>query len=86
VLGAGTHEVTDFQVGVDIVDLRELLALYPGNDPVADHVLALHADGSGGTTVEYTPTWVAGAAPRALITLDHVLPSSLHVTVDGLVL
>jgi beta-glucanase (GH16 family) len=73
--------VTDFQPGVDAIDLRPLFAQagYHGSDPVADGYLRLAGDGAGGTTVAFDADgWGSGNPwPTTITTLDHVAPSSL---------
>jgi beta-glucanase (GH16 family) len=73
--------ITDFQPGVDVLDLRPLFAAagYHGGDPIADGYLRLEADGAGGTKVSFDQDgWGSGNPwPTTLTTLDHVAPSSL---------
>jgi beta-glucanase (GH16 family)/Ca2+-binding RTX toxin-like protein len=68
--------ITDFQVGVDKIDLSALFqtAGYTGSDPVADHYVYLADDGKGGTIVRFdhdasgpSPQW-----PNTIIDLEHV--------------
>jgi Ca2+-binding RTX toxin-like protein len=73
--------VTDFQHGVDVLDLRALFAAagYRGVDPIADGYLRLEADGAGGTKVYFDEDgWASGHPwPTTMTTLDHVAPSTL---------
>ena len=64
-------EITDFQHGVDVIDLRGMFAGsgYTGSDPVADHKLMLLDDGAGGTKVLMGSNY--------LLHIDHVAPSAL---------
>jgi len=73
--------ITDFQVGVDKLDLSALFkaAGYAGSDPVADHYIYLTSDGAGGTLVRFdhdgagsNPVW-----PNTIIDLEHVAPSQV---------
>ena len=81
-----TTRVTDFTVGTDMLDLRNLFIAsnYTGTDPVADGYLSFQSDGAGGTKVLFdadgpNPTmpwqfWVA--------TLENVSPASLQMQKD----
>jgi Ca2+-binding RTX toxin-like protein len=55
-------EISDFQHGVDSLDLRGVFknTSYWGSDPVADKYLTLISDGAGGTQVLFDAD---GAAP-----------------------
>jgi beta-glucanase (GH16 family) len=68
--------VTDFQTGVDKLDLRDLASLYTGSDVVRD--LQFSGDGAGGTRVLLDIDGSGGWQwPTLLTTLDGVGPSSL---------
>jgi beta-glucanase (GH16 family) len=73
--------VTDFQHGVDKIDLRPLFqaAGYRGSNPVADGYLRLEGDGAGGTKVLFDQDgWGSGNPwPTTITTLDGVAPSSV---------
>ena len=73
--------VTDFQRGVDVIDLRPLFAAagYAGVDPVADGYLRLESNGAGGTKLLVdSDGWGSGNPwPIHITTLDGVAPSSL---------
>jgi hypothetical protein len=73
--------ITDFQHGVDVLDLRPLFAAagYQGGDPIADGYLRLEADGAGGTRVLFDRDgWGSGNPwPTTITTLDHVAPSTV---------
>jgi Ca2+-binding RTX toxin-like protein len=75
-------KITDFHVGEDLLDVRPLLKQggYAGSDPVADHTISLVSDGADGTTVMADPTH--SGTPHALVTLEHVLPTGVHVGTD----
>lgn len=73
--------VTDFQHGVDVIDLRPLFAAagYAGLDPVADGYLRLEASGAGGVKLLFdSDGWGSGNPwPIHVTTLDGVAPSGL---------
>jgi len=73
--------ITDFQVGVDKIDLSALFQKsgYTGSDPVADGYVYLLSDGADGTIVRFdrdgtgsNPVW-----PNTIIDLEHVSPNGL---------
>jgi hypothetical protein len=68
--------VTDFQAGVDKLDLRGLAGQYTGGDIGRD--LSFVSDGAGGTKVllDVDGPW-GGHWPFHLTTLDGVAPSSI---------
>jgi Ca2+-binding RTX toxin-like protein len=73
--------VTDFQAGVDKLDLSALFdqAGYQGSAPVQDGLLSLVSDGAGGTKV-YFDADGAGTVhrwPTLITTLDGVAPATL---------
>jgi Ca2+-binding RTX toxin-like protein len=72
--------ITDFQVGIDKLDLHGLYPTYTGSNPVRDGYVTLADDGHGGTNVLVNPDGHATAAnpwPTYVVDLDHVAPSSL---------
>jgi len=71
--------VTDFQVGVDKLDIAALWKGYSGSDPVGDGYLSLVGDGSGGTRVLVdTDGWAGGNTIKFVVTtLDGVAPTGL---------
>jgi serralysin len=72
--------ITDFQVGVDKLDLSALYAGgYHGTDPVADGYLSFVSDGAGGTKVMLDIDGAAAANPwpYTIVTLDGVAPADL---------
>jgi hypothetical protein len=73
--------ITDFEHGVDVLDLRPLFAAagYHGSDPIADGYVKFLSDGNGGTTVTFDSDGPGNANPWpiTITTLDHVAPSSL---------
>ncbi len=72
--------VTDFNVGVDKLDISGLFAPgYSGADPVADGYLRFESDGAGGTRVMLDIDGPASANPWSFVitTLDNVAPSLL---------
>ncbi|MDB5441395.1 MAG: endo,3,4-beta-glycanase [Caulobacteraceae bacterium] len=72
--------ITDFQAGVDKLDLSALYAKpYSGSDPVADGYVSFVSDGAGGAKVLLdTDSWASGNTIKFVITdLDGVSPSGL---------
>ncbi|WP_395670688.1 family 16 glycosylhydrolase [Phenylobacterium sp.] len=68
--------VTDFQPGLDKLDLRGLVSRYSGGDFLRD--LDFIADGAGGTKVQLDVDGPGGGEwPFLLTTLDGVAPNSL---------
>jgi beta-glucanase (GH16 family) len=81
----GTVHVTDFQPGVDTLDLSALFqkAGYHGSNPVTDGYLSFNSDGSGGTTVMFNPhDGSNNGYAYAVADLQHVAASSLQVAHD----
>jgi Ca2+-binding RTX toxin-like protein len=72
--------ITDFHIGDDLLDLRPLLASYAGNNPLADGVLAIAADGAGGTLLSADPTH--SGTMHELVALQGVTPDMLHIGYD----
>jgi Ca2+-binding RTX toxin-like protein len=72
--------VTDFNPGVDHLDLRSLFAAsgYYGSNPIADGRLEFRSDGAGSTQV-YVDKDSAGSGewPITITTLDGVSPSQI---------
>lgn len=68
--------VTDFQAGVDKLDLTGLASAYTGGDVMRD--LSFVSDGAGGTKVmlDADGPW-GGQWPTHIVTLDGVAPTSL---------
>ncbi|MBF9234422.1 family 16 glycosylhydrolase [Microvirga alba] len=71
--------VTDFTVGVDVLDLRGLLADYQGENPVADGRLSFSDNGSGDTIVKARS---ATGTVSTITTLDKVTTNQLHANAD----
>jgi Ca2+-binding RTX toxin-like protein len=75
-------EVTDFHSG-DLIDLSGMFASvhYQTADPVADGRLWLGSDGAGGAQIWFNANGLTNASGSwQLLQLDHVNPSSLHVS------
>jgi len=70
--------ITDFQAGVDRIDVSKILIAYTGSDPVADKYVSFVSDGHGGTKVMVDRDG-AGTLykPAAVVAFDNVAPSSL---------
>lgn len=68
--------VTDFQAGVDKLDLTGLASAYTGGDVMRD--LSFVSDGAGGTKVmlDADGPW-GGQWPTHIVTLEGVSPTSL---------
>jgi hypothetical protein len=73
--------ITDFQAGVDKLDVSALLRAsgYTGSDPLADHYISLVSNGAWGTNVYYdSDGWGGGNPwPTTLVTLDNIAPQTL---------
>jgi Ca-dependent carbohydrate-binding module xylan-binding/RTX calcium-binding nonapeptide repeat (4 copies) len=77
--------IRDFHPGEDVLDLRMLMTSigYAGTDPVKDGVVKLVAAGTDGSAVMIDPDGSAGTqVAQKLVTLEHVLPSTVKVGVD----
>ncbi len=74
-----SDRITDFQVGEDVLDLRNLFAGigYQGNDPVADGYLQIVSSGSTSSIRIDIDGTFGSSAFKTLVTLDNVLPTSL---------
>lgn len=74
-----SDRITDFQVGEDVLDLRNLFAGigYQGNDPVADGYLQIVPSGSTSSIRIDIDGTFGSSAFKTLVTLDNVLPTSL---------
>ena len=74
--------ITDFHSG-DAIDLSGMFASvgYSTSDPVADGRLWLGSDGAGGTQIWFNANGLTNASGQwQLLDLNHVAPSSLHVS------
>ncbi|NIX76186.1 family 16 glycosylhydrolase [Microvirga terricola] len=71
--------ITDFTVGVDVLDLRGLFVGYKGTNPVSDGRLSFVDTGAGDTIVKYKS---AAGTVSTVTTLDHVTASQLHAKAD----
>ncbi|RVU15952.1 family 16 glycosylhydrolase [Methylobacterium oryzihabitans] len=76
---ATAARVTDFEVGRDLLDVRNLLlgTGYHGSDPLADGVVALSRTAEGDTLLSFDADGSGGAAAQRIATLDNVLPSQI---------
>ncbi|MDB5418231.1 MAG: toxin, partial [Phenylobacterium sp.] len=82
----GSATITDFHVGEDILDFRQMFTGrgYTGSDPIADGWLKLEADGAGGTRVMFDPDGPAGTAYGffQIADLRGVAPTTLTAQQD----
>ena len=73
--------ITDFEHGIDTLDLRPLFDAsgYEGVDPIADGYLRFEADGGGGTKVMFDPDGPATGNrwPFTIVMLDNVASNSV---------
>jgi serralysin len=72
--------ITDFQVGVDKIDITALYTNgYAGSDPVADGYVSFVSDGAGGAKVLLDPDGPAGANTIKFVVadLDGISPGGL---------
>jgi Ca2+-binding RTX toxin-like protein len=76
--------VKDFHIGEDLLDLRQMLSGYasahPNGNPVADGIISLVADASGGTSVLVDPGHTG--TMHQLATVEHVSPATIRVGTD----
>jgi Ca2+-binding RTX toxin-like protein len=81
---AQAGRVTDFQAGVDMLDLRGLFAQarYGGSDPLADGLLRLAHDGAGGTAVWFDADGSGAGSAVRVTTLEACRPGALHLQAD----
>ena len=77
---SGMSTITDFTVGEDLIDLRTLMATYPGADPVADGVLTLRSDGNGGTIFSVDPTHSGTMVD--VVDVQNIDPTAFHMGYD----
>ncbi len=74
-------DITDFQPGVDVLDLRAVFAhsSFVAGDPVAQHYLGFIGDGAGGTKVLFDADGWGGGQPWAsyVLHLVGVAPETL---------
>ncbi|MDB5468114.1 MAG: exsH [Phenylobacterium sp.] len=73
-------EITDFQLGVDRLDISALyVGGYAGADPVADGYVRFESNGAGGTKVMLDVDGAAAAHPWSYLiaTLDGISPTGL---------
>jgi beta-glucanase (GH16 family) len=74
-------QVTDFHLGVDVIDLSALLKTsgYTGTDPIADKYVHLFDDGAGGTKLMFDRDAAAPAQqwPNYIIDIQHVSVADL---------
>ena len=71
-------EIANFQPNADLLDLAPLLKNYTGTSLIQDHIVTLVASGTDSTKVMFDPTGHDPNHGTALVTLDHVLPQSVH--------
>jgi subtilisin family serine protease/subtilisin-like proprotein convertase family protein len=75
--------ITDFTIGNDVVDMRQLFGSigYTGTDPLADKWLSLTADASG-TGTDFVIDPHNASAPVVVADLLHIAPTALHQGTD----
>jgi Ca2+-binding RTX toxin-like protein len=81
----GTRDtITDFAVGVDMLDLRGIFAAsgYAGTNPIIDKHLMLSANAGGGTDVFFDADGTGAKAAVKVVSLDGIVPSTLHLQAD----
>ena len=83
-LPTAAGRVTDFAVGVDMLDLRGIFAAsgYAGANPIIDKHLMLSANASGGTDVFFDADGTGAKAAVKVVSLDGIVPSTLHLQAD----
>lgn len=71
--------ITDFTIGVDILDLRNVVKAtgYTGSDAFGDGIVKLQSNGVGGTNVLVDANGIASGGETLVAKLDNVLPASL---------
>jgi Ca2+-binding RTX toxin-like protein len=75
--------ITDFTIGNDVVDMRQLFGSigYTGTDPLADKWLSLTTDASG-TGTDFVIDPHNAMAPMVVADLLHIAPTALHQGTD----
>ena len=76
-MASGSRRITDYQPGVDDIDLHQVLSAYAGADPFGDGVLELRANGQGGTDVLVDPDGAGSAAAVLVVALDGAAPGQV---------
>ena len=76
--GAVRH-ITDFQPGVDKIDLHHLFAGYTGSDPLADGQLLLRPNAEGGTDILVDKDAAGEAAAITVVAVDGVAAADIDV-------
>jgi subtilisin-like proprotein convertase family protein len=82
-LKSATSTITDFTIGNDVVDMRQLFGSigYTGTDPLADKWLSLTTDASG-TGTDFVIDPHNASAPVVVADLLHIAPATLHQGTD----
>ncbi|HEY5899286.1 MAG TPA: family 16 glycoside hydrolase [Burkholderiales bacterium] len=81
-LTAADRHITDFQSGVDKIDIHQLFAAYTGTDPYADGRLFVQANAQGGADIVVDGDGSGQAAPVLVASIDGVAPSALDLPND----
>ena len=78
----GQSRITDFHIGEDLLDVRPLLAAagYNGANPIADGVIAITPDGSGGLILSADP--YHNGAMHPIVDLLGIEPLALRIGTD----
>jgi Ca2+-binding RTX toxin-like protein len=75
----GVRHITDFQPGVDKIDLHHLFAGYAGGDPLADGHLVLAPNAQGGTDILVDKDGSGSSAAVLVTAVDGVAASDIDV-------
>jgi Ca2+-binding RTX toxin-like protein len=81
-LTAADRHITDFQSGVDKIDIHQLFATYSGTDPYADGRLFVQSNAQGGTNIVVDGDGSGQAAPIVVASVDGVASSALDLPND----
>jgi Ca2+-binding RTX toxin-like protein len=80
--GPATRSITDFEAGVDKIDLHHLFEWYDGADPVADGFLSVRPNAEGATAVYVDADGAGGAAASVVTILSGVTVQEIDPHAD----